>query len=593
MEYNKSVIRPPNNPETLELKKSKNLRDFSKIESEISRRSSNLTKINLQLANRSTEIKKTYDDDVIQTINDLFYDRVTVFPFIGDIMRATKVLLRFIRYPKPVPSSTFIEQTIRKITLSKRITRFDISQMTKVSTVNYNNVKEFMNGGPLGENWNRAPNGFYDWIDNKSKESILSIELGFKADNYGMEVCKKLIEKKRSNPSMHISLLIDGLVSVLMQKPPTSLKDFEVNTLKMIDDMRKAGISVYVNDSWNPLSSDFLAANHIKLWIFDGSVAFFGGIGIESQFRDILFDEMDLVQGPFVRVLTMMTLLIMSNQKSRSNEFDNIKQFHEMEKKEIKKLFIKQLPKEGNITIRLSMNVPGYVQDAQSDYVDLLLRKDMDEIFIMAPYFSDDKIARALVRSATFLYSRRYKEKKIEFKKDMDKYSKKEFKELIDKEIAKEKKIHIIFPKKQENRIIEEVSKYYAYYLRNNPLVETLQFYAESGGKIHEMLHAKQLLIVLKNRKKNWTKYVKFGGSYNPAGRAHNMWELNAVMYKGPWKDSDDLDALEDNDIKNYLEKVMKVVVSDYSQPFPWGSSKIYISPLQRASMKLAQLSWV
>jgi hypothetical protein len=107
------------------------------------------------------------------------------------------------------------------------------------------------------------------------------------------------------------------------------------------------------------------------------------------------------------------------------------------------------------------------------------------------------------------------------------------------------------------------------------------------------MLHAKQLLVVLKNKKKNWTKYVKFGGSYNPAGRAHNMWELNAVMYKGPWKDSDDLDALEDNDIKNYLEKVMKVVVSNYSQPFPWGSSKIYISPLQRASMKLAQLLWV
>ena len=55
-----------------------------------------------------------------------------------------------------------------------------------------------------------------------------------------------------------------------------SLKEFEINTLNMINEMRDAGINVYVNESWNPLSSDFLAANHIKLWIFDGSIAFLG-----------------------------------------------------------------------------------------------------------------------------------------------------------------------------------------------------------------------------------------------------------------------------------------------------------------------------
>jgi hypothetical protein len=63
-------------------------------------------------------------------------------------------------------------------------------------------------------------------------------------------------------------MLIDGFVSILMQKPPATLSDFERNTIRMIDDMRKAGIIVFDNDSWNPLSADFLAANHIKLWIF-------------------------------------------------------------------------------------------------------------------------------------------------------------------------------------------------------------------------------------------------------------------------------------------------------------------------------------
>ena len=76
-----------------------------------------------------------------------------------------------------------------------------------------------------------------------------------------------------------------------MQKPPATLTDFERNTIWMIHGMRKAGINVFDNDSWNPLSADFLAANHIKLWIFDGRLAFIGGIGIESQFRTLLYDE--------------------------------------------------------------------------------------------------------------------------------------------------------------------------------------------------------------------------------------------------------------------------------------------------------------
>lgn len=590
MRYNKSIISSPNNPEIYDSKKSRNLDNFAKIEPEIVERSSKLTRIKLELANRPTEIKKTYDDDIVQTINDLFYDRVTVFPLLGDFMRATKVLLRFIEHPKSMSANAFISSTLNQIVTEKRITRFDISQLSKVSSVKYNNFKEYMNGGPFGENWNNSSYGFYDWIDNKSKESILGIELGFKADDYGLEVSQKLIDKKKSNPSMYISILIDGLVSILMQKPRPSLKEFERNTINMIKDMREAGINVYVNDSWNPLSSDFLAANHIKLWIFDGSIAFFGGIGIESQFREVLFDQMDLVQGPFVNVLTMMALFIMSNQKGASDRRDNIKQFHEMEKIEIKKLFLKEVSEgAGNITMKLSMNIPGYVQDAQKDYVKLLQHKDIDEIFIMAPYFSDDKVARALVKSASLMYTQQFRKKYKEMKKltnnDISDAS-------IDKEIAKEKKIHIIFPKKQENRIIEEVSKYYAYYLRNNPLVETLQFYAEAGLKVHEMLHAKQMVVVLNNSKKNWIKYVKFGGSYNPAGRAHNMWELNVIMYKGPWKKSDGLDTFDENGIKYYLEKVMKTVIADYSQPFPWGNAEIKLSLLQKASMKIAQLSW-
>ena len=48
------------------------------------------------------------------------------------------------------------------------------------------------------------------------------------------------------------------------------------------------------------------------------------------------------------------------------------------------------------------------------------------------------------------------------------------------------------------------------------------------------------MILVLKDESRVWTKYVKFGGSYNPAGRAQNMWEINAVSINRRWEDSDE-----------------------------------------------------
>lgn len=127
--------------------------------------------------------------------------------------------------------------------------------------------------------------------------------------------------------------------------------------------------------------------------------------------------------------------------------------------------------------------------------------------------------------------------------------------------------------------------------MRANPIVESRQFYAQIPSGVYEMLHAKQMVVVLRDQSRNWTKYVKFGGSYNPAGRAHNMWELNAVMFKGDWNESDDgPNASKENPIKAYLDNVMKVVVEKYSEPFPWGDINVKLSVLERIVMKLAQL---
>jgi hypothetical protein len=278
-----------------------------------------------------------------------------------------------------------------------------------------------------------------------------------------------------------------------------------------------------------------------------------------------------------------MALLLMANQKNEltTNESG---QYGWITKDRLQQIFEKNKDiTEGIIRMKISMNVPGHVQDAQHEYISLLRRADVEEIYIMAPYFSDDKIARALIVTAN-----RLRDKLIK-------------KELPDDDIEStprwnstdHKKIHVIFPKKQENRLIEEVSRYYAYYLRNNPVVETRQFYAENSEK-YEMLHAKQMVVVLHNKKRNWVKYVKFGGSYNPAGRAQNMWEMNAVAINGSWEESDEgPSAAIDNPIRDYLNNVMRVVVAKYSEPFPWGQTSVELSPLQKFFMRLSQLLWV
>jgi hypothetical protein len=47
-------------------------------------------------------------------------------------------------------------------------------------------------------------------------------------------------------------------------------------------------------------------------------------MGMESQFRTLLYDEMDYVQGPFLNILTMMALLLLTNQKGHADPEVNV-----------------------------------------------------------------------------------------------------------------------------------------------------------------------------------------------------------------------------------------------------------------------------
>jgi hypothetical protein len=215
----------------------------------------------------------------------------------------------------------------------------------------------------------------------------------------------------------------------------------------------------------------------------------------------------------------------------------------------------------------------------------------------MAPYFSDHKVAKTLVMAANRLLAKYGPQKAASFKfavmKKIIKLQARRDQLLEPDHDSYRKRIHVVFPKKPEDRIIAEVSKYYAYFLRNNPIVETRQFYAELNSEKFEMLHAKQMIVVLKDKSRNWTKYVKFGGSYNPAGRAQNMWEVNAVSFNGNWEESDEgPNSSKDNPIKDYMQNVMKDVVTKYSQPFPWGQVDVKLSIWDKIDMFFARLLW-
>ena len=534
-----------------------------------------------------------YDDDIARAMSEEFTDRVTVIPVLGDIIRFFGGVLR---RRKELTVEEFAEM-VRSDLKSKIAPREAVAKLTNIVALPGNSMVPFMNGGPDDENWDNSPNGFFDWITNKSMESILGVELGFKADDYGLEISQKLIAKKKANPDMYIGILVDGFVSILMQKIPRTLTQFEQNTISMLRDMRNAGIDVVVNSSSDPLSDDFLAANHIKLWIFDCKAAFFGGIGIESQFRNQEYDEMDLVQGKFVEVATLIALMLIRNQRAKDNlvilglpplltdnglKLESLAQRFEM---------IEGNP--GTIQMKIRMDVPGYVQDAQKEYINLVTHQHLEEIYILVPYFSDHKVAKGVVKTATRLQSRLSKEKQNQIRKSFPNIDGNELNQKIDAALQNDKRIHVIFPTKQEDAIIADVSKYYSYYLRNNPIVDTRQFIFQTQSQVFNMLHAKQMVVILKDPARNWTKYVKYGGSYNPAGRAWNMWELNSVEINENWETSDEGEnASPENPIKDYLNNVMITTLNKYTEPFPWGEPGEKLTIIERISMEIARHLW-
>jgi replicative superfamily II helicase len=115
---------------------------------------------------------------------------------------------------------------------------------------------------------------------------------------------------------------------------------------------------------------------------------------------------------------------------------------------ELKKIFFKPLDKNGAISMKLAMNIPCYVQDAQKEYIDLLDNKYIQEIYLMAPYFSDDKVASSLIKTANKMKNEigNIIKKRIKSKRNLDN-NKKAFKKKVLLKLKEEKKFIYFFLK--------------------------------------------------------------------------------------------------------------------------------------------------
>jgi hypothetical protein len=128
------------------------------------------TLLKRNLIGRPADERKIYDDDLVEAISEEFNDRIRVVPIIGDILRALNLSLRRRR----LTFGQLLDISARKVSSQNRVTRSDIAQISKISSITGNSIIPFMNGGPSDQHWNKSDNGFYDWLDKRVKKAYLA-----------------------------------------------------------------------------------------------------------------------------------------------------------------------------------------------------------------------------------------------------------------------------------------------------------------------------------------------------------------------------------------------------------------------------------
>jgi cardiolipin synthase len=235
---------------------------------------------------------------------------------------------------------------------------------------------------PWPEGKNFYPRIFAD-IE-KARSSVHVLMFGWREGTVGTELTDLLIEKMKQGVEVRILLDASGSKPYGPAKP-------------MFEKLAAAGAQIVVNDTFPPdrdglypdhqafdwSQDDVGRADHRKLYVIDGTIAWVGGAGIEDHFENGKFhDVMVRVTGNVVR--QAQALFLMS--------------FHAHDgplPTDLSKYFPSQ-PKKGTTPIALVQVSPsGFMSATQA--IRSLIDHAKKRLDIMNPYFSDqDMIQRVL-----------------------------------------------------------------------------------------------------------------------------------------------------------------------------------------------------
>jgi cardiolipin synthase len=238
---------------------------------------------------------------------------------------------------------------------------------------------------PWPEGKNFYPRIFDDI--SKARSSVHILMFGWREGEVGTKLADLLVRKLKEG--VEVRILLDAAGS----KPYGPAKP-------MFTRLADAGAQIVVNDTF-PWDKDGLypdhrqfdwsqddvgRADHRKLYVIDGTVAWIGGAGIEDHFANGKFhDVMVRVTGNVVR--QAQALFLMSFRAHKGPLPGNLSKYFPAQ------------PEPGNIPIALLQVVPGGFMSA-TQAIRMLIDHARTRLDIMNPYFTDADIIQRVTAAA-------------------------------------------------------------------------------------------------------------------------------------------------------------------------------------------------
>ncbi len=220
---------------------------------------------------------------------------------------------------------------------------------------------------------------FIEAID-EAEESIDIRTYIFDNDNFAVSVADLLKER---SAEIDVRVLLDGIGAIIGTRvDPDEISEDFTPPLEMRSYLRN-GSKIKVRTSGNP----FLTGDHTKTFIFDGELAFLGGMNIGREYRYEWHDLMMEVTGPVVELLQYDSDLAWA----KASWLGDLSMFGR---------FLFPRPgraDEGGVPLRVLTTKD---HDSQLYRAQLAaIRRAESFIYIQNPYFSDDAILFELARA--------------------------------------------------------------------------------------------------------------------------------------------------------------------------------------------------